>query len=1112
MTTIRLFTHPLDAQRGMKLYEADSIGEWLLAHYGPTMPRGLRIFGGLASAATEITGNVEAITRNDAPYYTVLESPPGDPTGGLASILINLAISTVISVIARSLFAPDKPTLGNRAQESPNNSLGNRDNRVRILERVEDIYGTVRSIPSLMMPTYAKYVSHRKVEFGLYCVGRGYYLVEDVREADTPLGDISGASAEVYHPFTSPNSGVPVAQIGDDIIDPVLSVESVVAIENITLKPTNQLQMPASYTYTFLPPGAGSVPPHPNNDMVFQNDTHRKPNFNSIMAVGDQVDINYADFNGRRTITEVGNGYILLDAPSRFPTEKDNQVASVLLVNPPSDWTDWYTLKAQDRTEVWINVVARAGIIRTDPNGNDTALTVDYEAQVERLDAVTLAPTGQVETFAGQLNGATRIERAETLERVTAWVGPARVRVRRTTPFPFTLDGSVVDEITLTDVYSVSPVTRAHFGNKTLIHTVVRATPAATTVANRQLNCLASRLLPTYDPATDTFSGAFSAEGGLLNGNISQTSRIVDIIPAIVTDPRIGALAITDLDMPQVQSVQDALDAWHPEVGQFNHTFDTDQLSFEETLVAVADAAFCRPIRQNGVIRLSADLPQDAPEDVVALYTHRNKDPSFEETVTRTFSNDADYDGVELVYADPDSEAQETIRLPLDGSASKYKRIEVSGIRSFAQAWFRANREMNRLTYERVSIITQVTTDARALLPNSKVDIVDNTLLDTADGEVVGQDGLELTLSTDVEFVAGESHSLVVTLRDGTTDSIPVTPGSAPNRVLLARLPIEPLVTDPDPDEGVRTIFSFAADTARGAEHWLVRELELTDNNFVKLTCGQYVPEYYAADSQPVPVRDSVLNAVWPLPAPPAPPAAQRDASYPNVSLLLHFDAPDNTTVFTDNSPRPKVATPVGNARILHEQSVFGGSALYVDGTGDYVQFPDHADFSFGAGDFTIELRARFTAYPVNNAGNYLAGLVVKDNAVDGREFGLYAVGTATPAFTQLEFLGFHSAGAAIIAVNHAFVLDTWYAIAAVRRANLLYLFVDGVLKNPGGTAIAVTLNDTAAPVRVGAADYNATYQYYTAGFIDEVRVTKGVGRYVADYAVAAQPFPNNGP
>jgi hypothetical protein len=176
----------------------------------------------------------------------------------------------------------------------------------------------------------------------------------------------------------------------------------------------------------------------------------------------------------------------------------------------------------------------------------------------------------------------------------------------------------------------VAPVTKPDFGNKTTIHTVSRATQAATGLRQRQLNCLASRLLPTYNGAT--FSGA-------LRTLLERSPRARSIPPAASSTSwppsrwtrRSGQPRLDDIDLAQIWGVQQALDAWHPEVGQFNYTFDSDELSFEETVNAIANAAFCAAYRQNGQIRLALDRPQAAS---TALFTHRNKKPRAE-TITR---------------------------------------------------------------------------------------------------------------------------------------------------------------------------------------------------------------------------------------------------------------------------------------------------------------------------------------------------------------------------------------------------------------------------------------------------------------------------------------------
>ena len=513
--------------------------------------------------------------------------------------------------------------------------------------------------------------------------------------------------------------------------------------------------------------------------------------------------------------------------------------------------TDWVTLPDTNRTEVWVNITASNGLFKD--NGGKSAAAVSYTLEIEQLSAA-LVPLGVVETVTGTLSGAVSDERAETVEHATAWTGPARARMKRTTDYDYAFKGTVQDEIKWADLYSVSPVSKTEFGNKTTIHTITQATARATAVKSRQVNCIASRKLPTYNGST--FSGAFNAAGLLVSGTIAPTSRIVDIIAAVSSDPKIGARDLaTEVDMPQIWAVQQQLDAWNTACGQFNFTFDSDNISFEETVISIANAAFCVAYRQNGKIRLALDKAQTAS---TALFTHRNKKPNAE-TITRKFASDAECDGVEFVYVDPDSNQSETITLPLDGSYTKLKKFEIAGIRNFSQAWLRANREYQKLVGQRESIETMTTMDARSLLPNSRIDVVDNTRFKSYDGEVVGQAGLELTLSQDVGFAAGLPHSLVLMRRDGSLQSIPVTAGSAPNRVILQSLPSEAITTQYGTD-GIRTIYSFAADSARAAQAWLVQEIDISDGQYCTVRAINYSATYFAADYAAIPAKATVIN------------------------------------------------------------------------------------------------------------------------------------------------------------------------------------------------------------------------------------------------------------
>ena len=88
-------------------------------------------------------------------------------------------------------------------------------------------------------------------------------------------------------------------------------------------------------------------------------------------------------------------------------------------------------------------------------------------------------------------------------------------------------------------------------------------------------------------------------------------------------------------------------------------------------------------------------------------------------------------------------------------------------------------------------------------------------------------------------------------------------------------------------------------------------------------------------------------------------PLAEGNDSFTKV--LLHFDGADAATTITDDNAGGSAHTwtAAANAQIDTAQFVFGGASLLIDGTGDYVSTPDHADFTLGSSDFAVEARAR---------------------------------------------------------------------------------------------------------------------------------------------------------
>jgi hypothetical protein len=347
MTRIRLYDHPF-AVVAPQVFEVDSLALWLLGRYGEAPAVKIQIFAGEPSADTEISHDATAILLSDADEYVILQSPGGILEGSLLVIMAILAVAVIIL-----MPKPVMPGNVNRTQQSPNNALSNRENQVRMLERIEDIYGTVKSIPSLMMPTYVKYIDHSKYEYGYYCIGRGYYDLAELRDGDTLISDIDGAAASVYKPFTSPNSGdAPVLQVGDAIIDDVLTVSRAIEIDGITLKALNQVQLGTAYTqYSYAPVAGG-------NGLITQ--VTKRPNFNAVCVVGDWVTVVMPD-------------YVVMTSPG---TPADPETGSP--GTPPTyvtyNYTGTYVVAVVGDGNVTVNGVSwpvyiPANNVTTDPSG-----------------------------------------------------------------------------------------------------------------------------------------------------------------------------------------------------------------------------------------------------------------------------------------------------------------------------------------------------------------------------------------------------------------------------------------------------------------------------------------------------------------------------------------------------------------------------------------------------------------------------------------------------------------------------------------------------------------------------------------------------------------------
>ena len=212
------------------------------------------------------------------------------------------------------------------------------------------------------------------------------------------------------------------------------------------------------------------------------------------------------------------------------------------------------------------------------------------------------------------------------------------------------------------------------------------------------------------------------------------------------------------------------------------------------------------------------------------------------------------------------------------------------------------------------------------------------------------------------------------------------------------------------------------------------------------------------------------------------------DANYASISLLLHG------ANLADNSPTPKTVTAVGNAAVSTVQSKFGGSSFAFDGAGDYLTVPASTATSFDTGDFTVEMWLYANSTGADMAlydGMALGGIGGRNNS-----FLLHmATGGTLKIFT---------AGAVAVSTASVITALQWTHIAVSRSAGSLKVFIGGIL----GATLTLSTNMTPGGAVIGVlADSPAGYNLN--GYLDDIRVTKGVARYTANFSPPVAAFPD---
>lgn len=221
------------------------------------------------------------------------------------------------------------------------------------------------------------------------------------------------------------------------------------------------------------------------------------------------------------------------------------------------------------------------------------------------------------------------------------------------------------------------------------------------------------------------------------------------------------------------------------------------------------------------------------------------------------------------------------------------------------------------------------------------------------------------------------------------------------------------------------------------------------------------------------------------------------DPYWSNVSLLMLMNGTNASTAIGDVTG--KTVTVAGNTQISTTQSKFGGSSCYFDGTGDYLTIPDDTGFDFGTSDFTIES----WIYPSNVTGTF--GIIGKqDNAFAYQGFVVYITTGGVINFSAVSSDNGTGWTVTASSASNTIVINTWSHVAVTRVGTLFVIYVNGNLVATATNALSI-VNNTSA-IAIGALKTNGSSPY--GGYIDNLRITKGIARYTDSFTPPNREFP----
>ena len=678
-----------------------------------------------------------------------------------ASVVVSIIVAIVAAVVAYALApTPKTPNASGEQKDSTNNKLTEQTNIARLYQAKPDIYGCIRSYPDIVNPAVSEYIGNVKYIDHLFCIGVGYYDLNNLKYDQTLLNRISGTTYKIYQPgdiipyiryqFRS-------AEVNGQELKPpnlaneVLHLEEHFNLSSCTIKDGiatfalkagdtskyfNDLNKPLRINFTI---NAGVR--YPSGDIYIHNvlytavleSTYIEDNL-FIIKCSRTVKVRV---DGLKNIVN-GHKYEIIPMTSYLKLEHIGGVYTDAFIPPEEGVEIWADLVFQRGLQGYVNLDFIWWAI--DDFGNEIAGT--RETMPWNCSMSTYEPQN-ITVKIKPRNGKSKY--ALMIARVTNGKGDLSDQVK-------------VENVSIIDYeynYKVKD---------TLIYVRTRATSQATALKELKFNVEATRKTITYNYDTKEIDYNIRPSRSFADAVLHQ------FVSVFGRDPR-------QLDLDSLYQIDRRIKNLNERLGYFDFSFDDIDVSLGQRIETICNAARVYVYRDGQKWRFARNEEKTRP---VALFNALNTVNSSEGGVVQKKSNlPSTHDGVQVEYVDSskdraggtDKKSYINLRISnnqiVKGFARTPNKIELAGCRNYEQAMDRAQLEIRRLIYERTFVEDEVLNDANFVEKGDLVlwsDTYDESIVS---GEIVRIQGNKFYVDQELSLDSNKSYRVAITDKCG---------------------------------------------------------------------------------------------------------------------------------------------------------------------------------------------------------------------------------------------------------------------------------------------------------------------------------------------------------